>query len=51
MKIAIILLSGAVIGAEVVTEDVKPFTRWAILLRRMRLSVRVREMRRENYLD
>jgi predicted nucleic acid-binding protein len=47
----LILLSGARAGAEVVTENAKPFSRWAALLRRMRVPVRVREVRREDYLD
>ena len=47
----LILLSGARVSAEVVTENAKPFTRWAALLRRMGVSVRAREVRREDYLD
>jgi predicted nucleic acid-binding protein len=47
----LILLSGSVIGAEVVTENAKPFTRWATLVRRMGCTVRVREVQREYYLD
>jgi predicted nucleic acid-binding protein len=47
----LILLSGARAGAEVVTENAKPFTRWAALFRHMRVPVRVREVRREDYLD
>jgi len=47
----LILLSGARAGAEVVTENAKPFTRWSALLRRMGVPVRVREVRREDFLD
>jgi predicted nucleic acid-binding protein len=47
----LILLSGAMIGAEVVTENARPFARWAALLRRMRRTARVREVRRADYLD
>jgi predicted nucleic acid-binding protein len=47
----LILLSGAMSGAEVVTENAKPFVRWASLLGRMGRKVRVREVQRENYLD
>ena len=47
----LILLSGARVRAEVVTENAKPFLRWASLLRRMGAPVRVREVRREDYLD
>jgi hypothetical protein len=47
----LILLSGAVMRAEVVTENARPFARWAALLRRMGRTVRVREVRREDYLD
>lgn len=47
----LILLSGASIGAEVITENAKPFARWAVLLRRMRITARLREVRREDYLD
>jgi len=51
MNDVLILLSGAAIGAGVVTENAKPFTRWAALFRRMGVPVRVREVRREDYLD
>jgi predicted nucleic acid-binding protein len=47
----LILLSGAMVGAEVVTENARPFARWTALLRRMRRTVRVREVQREDYLD
>jgi len=47
----LILLAGAAIGAEVVTENAKHFTRWAFLLRRMGFSTRVREVRRNEHLD
>ena len=47
----LILFSGARVRAEVVTENAKPFLRWASLLRRMGAPVRVREVRREDYLD
>jgi hypothetical protein len=51
MHDVLILLAGAAVGAEVVTENAKPFARWAALLRRMRVAMRVREVRREDYLD
>jgi len=51
MNDVLILLSGTRMGAEVVTENAKPFLRWAALFRRMRVPVRVREVRREDYLD
>ena len=51
MHDVLILLSGATVGGEVVTENAKPFVRWAALLRRTGLAVRVREVRRENYRD
>ncbi len=47
----LILLAGAAVRAEVVTENARHFTRWASLLRRMRVVVRVREVHREDYLD
>ncbi|HEX7406827.1 MAG TPA: PIN domain-containing protein [Candidatus Binatia bacterium] len=47
----LILLSGARIGAEVVTENAVPFTRWAVLFRRMGFPVRVRKVRREDHRD
>jgi hypothetical protein len=51
MNDVLILLSGARVSAEVVTENAEPFTRWAALLRRMGVPGRVREVRREDYLD
>jgi hypothetical protein len=51
MNDVLILLSGARAGVEVMTENAKPFTRWAVLFRRMGVPVRVRELRREDYLD
>ena len=51
MHDVLILLGGATAGVEVVIENAKPFARWAALLRRMRIAVRVREVRREDYLD
>ena len=46
----LILLSGAAAGAVVVTENAKPFARWAALLRRMGSKVNVRQVSREDYL-
>jgi len=51
MHDVLILLGGAAVGAEVVTENAKPFARWAALLRRMGRRVRIREVRREDYRD
>ncbi len=51
MNDVLILLSGAAIRAEVVTENAKLFSRWAVLFRRMGVPTRVREVRREDYLD
>lgn len=42
----LLLLSGAAIGAEVVTENASPFARWSALFRRMGLPIR-----REDHLD
>lgn len=47
----LILLSGASAKAEVITENAAPFTRWAALLRRMRVAVRVRAVRRGQYRE
>jgi predicted nucleic acid-binding protein len=47
----LILISGARAGAEVVTENVKHFSRWATLFRRMGIVTRVREVRRDDHLD
>ena len=47
----LILLSGAAAAALVVTEDAKPFARWAALLRRMGSKVTVRQVSRKDYLD
>jgi predicted nucleic acid-binding protein len=47
----LILLSGAAAATVVVTENAKPFTRWAALLRRMGLKITVREVSRADYLD
>jgi predicted nucleic acid-binding protein len=41
MNDVLVLLCGRRVGAEVVTENVKPFARWARILRRMGLAVRV----------
>jgi predicted nucleic acid-binding protein len=51
MNDILILLSGAGVGAEVVTENAKPFVRWATLFRRMGVPMRVREVRRKDHLD
>lgn len=51
MNDVLILLSGTRMGAEIMTENAKPFSRWAVLFRRMGIPVRVREVRREDYLD
>lgn len=51
MHDVLILLGGATVRAEVVTENAKPFARWAAILRRMGTTVRVREVRREDYRD
>jgi predicted nucleic acid-binding protein len=47
----LILISGARMGAEVITENAKHFSRWASLFRRMGVSAHVQEVRRENYPD
>jgi predicted nucleic acid-binding protein len=47
----LILLAGAGVGAVIVTENAKPFFRWATLLRRMGSKVSVREVRRADYSD
>lgn len=47
----LILLSGAAAAAVVVTENAKPFARWAALLRRMGSRVTVREVSRADYRD
>ena len=47
----LILLSGATAAAVVVTENAKPFARWAALLRRMGSKVPVREVSRADYRD
>ena len=41
----------AAVAAVVVTENAKPFTRWAALLRRMGSKVTVREVSRADYRD
>lgn len=51
MNDVLILLSGARAGAQVVTENARPFIRWAALFGRMRVAVRVQEVRRKDYLD
>jgi predicted nucleic acid-binding protein len=51
MNDVLILVSSAVAGSEVVTENVRPFARWAALLTRTGLPARVREVRRSDYLD
>jgi predicted nucleic acid-binding protein len=51
MNDVLILLSSARVGAEVVTENAKPCTRWAALFRRMGSSIRVREIQRQDHLD
>ena len=47
----LILLAGAATAAVVVTENAKPFARWAALLRRMGSKVLVREIIRADYRD
>jgi predicted nucleic acid-binding protein len=47
----LILVSSGRVGAEVVTENVKHFSRWASLLRRMGVSTRIREVHRSEHLD
>ena len=46
----LILLAGAAAAAVVVTENAKPFTRWATLLRRVGSKVAVRQVSRADYL-
>jgi predicted nucleic acid-binding protein len=47
----LILPSGAAADAVVVTENAKPFARWATLLRRMGSKIAVREVTRAEYRD
>jgi predicted nucleic acid-binding protein len=46
----LILLAGAAAAAVVVTENAKPFARWAALLLRMGSKVTVRQVNRGDYL-
>jgi predicted nucleic acid-binding protein len=47
----LILVSSGRVGAEVVTENAKHFSRWESLFRRMGVSTRVREVRRAEHCD
>ena len=47
----LILISSARAGAEVVTENIKHFSRWASLFRRMGVPTRVREVHRSDHPD
>ena len=47
----LILISSGRIGAEVVTENAKHFSRWVALFRRMGVSLRIREVHRGEHLD
>lgn len=51
MNDVLILVSSAGAGSEVVTENARPFARWASLLARGGLPVRVREVSRSDYPD
>lgn len=51
MNDVLILLSAARVGAEVVTEDARRFTRWRRLLRRPELPIRVRGVERRRHFD
>lgn len=51
MNDVLILLCGAALQAEVVTENMAHFARWATLLRRMKVAVQVRGVKRDQYRD
>lgn len=51
MNDVLILLSGASVRAEVITENAAHFTRWTALLCRMGVSVGVRAVKRGQYRD